>query len=121
MQGRIREVRKQNGLTQPAFGCRIGLSKDAIANLEYGRVEPSEIVLRSICREFGVSYVWLKDGTEAPYKSDEDRITAKVVTLLAGEGHKKTKALIRALARLEDHQLDAIDKYVDYLLEELGD
>lgn len=119
MQHRIREVRKRNELTQPAFGERIGLGKDAVANIEYGRVTPSEVIVRAICHEFNVDYGWLKDGIGEMYASEEDEVLAALDDLMNGDEHKKTKALIKALARMSDEQLDVIDAYVDALVKEL--
>ncbi len=117
---RVKWLRKENNLTLVEMGDRLGIGRDAYANLEYGRVEPAKIVLKAICRETGASLDWLESGAAKPYTSDEDRVVAKVVSLMAGSEHKNTKALIRALAKLDDAQLDAIDTYVDALLAELG-
>jgi transcriptional regulator with XRE-family HTH domain len=38
---RVKELRQQAGLTQPALAEKAGLSKAGIANLEQGRREPS--------------------------------------------------------------------------------
>ncbi|MEA5016155.1 MAG: helix-turn-helix transcriptional regulator [Candidatus Limiplasma sp.] len=117
---RIKQLRKAKGLTVEQFGESLGGSKSVAANLEYGRVEPSEMVLNLICLKHGVSYKWLKDGIGEMYASEEDEVLAALDDLMTGEGHEKTKAMIKALARMSDKQLDTIDAYVDALLEELG-
>jgi len=38
------------------FGERIGVSKDVIANLEYGRVDPTESMIRLIVQTFNMSH-----------------------------------------------------------------
>lgn len=48
--------------TMEDFGERIGVSRDVIANLEYGRVEPSELIIKSICRTYDVNETWLRTG-----------------------------------------------------------
>ena len=63
MKDRIRKVRKNYKLTQPEFGAKLGVSKDAIANLEYGRVEPSPFVIRAICSAFNVDTAGSKTGS----------------------------------------------------------
>ena len=65
MNDRIRILRENLNLTRAAFGERIGVSGDAINNLERGRVEAKEHIVKLICKEFNVSEDWLKDGTGA--------------------------------------------------------
>ncbi|MFW5669900.1 MAG: helix-turn-helix transcriptional regulator, partial [Acetivibrio ethanolgignens] len=42
---RIKEIRKDNHLTQKEFGKRIGVTRDVIANIELGRVEAKEYLI----------------------------------------------------------------------------
>ena len=63
MKERIKEVRKNSGLTQTEFGERIGATRPMIASYEGGAVIPADTVLKLISKEFGVSYEWLKNGT----------------------------------------------------------
>ena len=63
MNERIKLVREGAGLTQAAFGQRIGLSRDVINNLERGRVEPKDHIIKLICDEYQVQEHWLRTGT----------------------------------------------------------
>lgn len=49
-------------LSQREFGEKLGVSRDVISNLEYGRVQPKELLLRHICDLYGVNEDWLKTG-----------------------------------------------------------
>lgn len=62
MQNRIKELRKYLNLTQAAFGEKIAVKPNTITNYETGLRVPSDSVVRSICREFGVSEMWLRTG-----------------------------------------------------------
>lgn len=62
MNKRIKELRRQLGLSQEEFGKRIGIGKSAVSKLENGENEPSEQTILSICREFRVNYFWLTEG-----------------------------------------------------------
>ena len=62
MKDRIRSVRKKSGLNQTEFGNRIGATQAMLTSYETGRVIPSDTVLKLICKEFSVSYAWLKNG-----------------------------------------------------------
>ena len=59
---RIKQVRKSKGLTMEQFGSRIGLGKSAVNKIEKGINGTTDQTVQSICREFGVSEVWLRTG-----------------------------------------------------------
>ena len=59
---RIYKLRKELSLSQDAFGEKIGIKKASISMIEKGKNNPSEQTIKSICREFNVSYPWLVEG-----------------------------------------------------------
>ncbi|MDE6615171.1 MAG: helix-turn-helix transcriptional regulator [Lachnospiraceae bacterium] len=67
MNNRIRLIRDELKLSRAAFGQRIGVSGDVINNLERGRVEPKESIIKLICAEFNVNEKWILNGTEPMY------------------------------------------------------
>lgn len=119
MEARIRELRKGKKLTQIGFGERIGIGRDAVNNLELGRVVPSELVLRAIVREFGVDYDWLKAGEGEPYANDCDEILASLDDLMTGK-NETAQALLRAMAKFTDAHWAAFDEILDMIEEERG-
>lgn len=94
------------------------MSRDAINNLEQGRVIPSEAIIKLICREFGVDYDWLKYGEGEMFASEEAEVLSLLDDLLKGQ-HKKIQAAIKALARMDEDQLNGIEAYIDALIEEI--
>lgn len=62
MNNRIKQLRETLGLSQDAFGSKIGITKASISRLEKGERNPSEQTLKSICREYNVNYFWLTEG-----------------------------------------------------------
>ncbi|MCI8509496.1 MAG: helix-turn-helix transcriptional regulator [Lachnospiraceae bacterium] len=82
MDKRIKEIRESAGLTQVEFGKKIGLARNTIANYETGNRIPSNIVINSICREFGISEEWLRTGNGEMYKIAEDQTSLIVSDLL---------------------------------------
>lgn len=62
MNERIRQIREYYKLTRAAFGERIGVSGDVINNLERGRVDVKEHIIKLITREYSVSEKWLLSG-----------------------------------------------------------
>lgn len=82
MDKRIKEIRESAGLTQVEFGKKIGLARNTIANYETGNRISSNIVINSICREFGISEEWLRTGNGEMYKIAEDQTSLIVSDLL---------------------------------------
>ena len=67
MNERIRILREENKLSRAAFGEKLGVSGDVINNLERGRVDVKDHIVKLICSEFTVSEDWLRNGTEPMY------------------------------------------------------
>ena len=63
MNERIKELRKELGLTLEQFGKRIGVTKVAISNIEKGKRNVTEQMFKSVCREFNVNEEWLRNGS----------------------------------------------------------
>ena len=70
MKDRIKQIRKEAGLTQEKFAERLGLKRQTIATYETGRSEPMDTIIFSICREFNINENWLRYGTCLLYTSD---------------------------------------------------
>ncbi len=62
MKDRIRQIRKENELTQKEFAERLGVKQNTVASYEMGRIGISDSVVISICREFGINEDWLRTG-----------------------------------------------------------
>ena len=62
LNSRIKELREALGLSQREFGERLGVSRDVISNLEYGRSQPRDVFIRHLCGQYGVNEQWLTDG-----------------------------------------------------------
>ena len=79
MNKRIKQIRRELGLTQAEFASRIGLKQNSIALIESGKRNISNQAILSICREFGVSEEWLRYGTgEAFVPNVDDELEALV-------------------------------------------
>lgn len=62
MNERIKSVRKALKLSQDAFGEKLGMTGGGVSLLELGKRSVTEQVVKSICREFNVDYLWLTTG-----------------------------------------------------------
>ncbi len=59
---RIKEIRKQEKLTQDEFASNIGYSKRQVYCVETFKINPSNDFLRKVSSCFNVSYDWLMTG-----------------------------------------------------------
>lgn len=104
MKEHIKELRKFFGLTQSEFGESIGVSRDVVGNLELGRVEPSELIIKMICKTYGVNREWLETGQGEMLveQTRDERIAAFVGQALSDEGDEFKRDLIGLLAALDE-------------------
>lgn len=75
MSDRIKAVREALKLSQREFGEKLGVSRDVISNIEYGRVQPKELLLRHICQLYRVNQHWLETGEGEMFEDDPEEIT----------------------------------------------
>lgn len=116
MPKRLKQLRKYLGLTQTEFGEKIGVKGNTVTNYENGRRTLSEQTIKSICREFNVSYAWLVSGDE-PMISETDNTTMLIDRILAGE-NETAKSVFKAFARLSDDDWKTIEKIIDSINEQ---
>lgn len=115
---RIKQVRKSKGLTMEQFGSRIGLGKSAVNKIEKGINGTTDQTVQSICREFGVSEVWLRTG-DGPMLDDT---SGSILDRLVAEYHlnDRKRAILTAFLKLSPADQDAILRYVDGVVAEIS-
>lgn len=101
--GRIKQVRKEAGLSQQKFAEVIGAGQSTIAGYENGTKNPIDPIIKSICREFNISEAWLRNGEE-PKNADEARrkALAKAVGRARARGDPYIAILQKAVLDLAD-------------------
>lgn len=105
---RLIQLRKHFGLSQAAFGERIKISRDTIANLETFRTKPTPIMISAICHEFSVSEAWLVEGVGEMFRSESP--AEAVLRVMAGED-EVAKAIFLALAESPPEHWEAFRQY----------
>ena len=109
MKDRIRSVRKKSGLNQTEFGNRIGATQAMLTSYETGRVIPSDTVLKLICKEFSVSYAWLKTG-EGPMEDPVAEISiADKLTETYQSLPDRLQSLVDALCEMDPEWWRTLD------------
>lgn len=119
IQERVKALRKHFDLSQAEFGKQLGVSRDVISNLEYGRVAVSDLIINMICAKFGVNEQWLRNGEGEMFpKPDTDPLWGMLGQVLKEEKSSFRRQLITALCQLEPDELAAIEKVIDKFLAE---
>ena len=110
MNERLKELRKELGLTQEEFGNRLKIKRNTIANYETGRNEPIDGVLYSICREFGVSEKWLRHGEGGKWLKSGGGLVDQIAEAYGLS--PLVKALLEGWIKLPADDKDSIERYV---------
>ena len=109
MKNRIKQIRKENNLTQVEFGERIGVKGNTVTNYETGLRNPTDAVILSICREFNVNENWLRNGTGDMYKERDGSFT-ELLSELEESDDDFIKSLITVYMGLDEDSKSALRK-----------
>ena len=107
MVNRIKLVRDALHLSQREFGERLGVSRDVISNIEYGRVQPKPLLLQHLCQMYRVNEHWLHTGEgrmfdECPRTNDQCEEALCIFKSLRPEFQDYALEQIKKLAELQD-------------------
>lgn len=119
MKERIKEIRKAAGMTQADFGKKIGVKGNTVTNYETGLRTPTDAVILSICREFGVNEEWLRNGTGEMFLDNAKDIQITQLlgdVIISGENSFKRR-LVSALAKLDAQGWAELEKLIDSIAE----
>ena len=114
MNERLKELRKNLGLTQQEFAERLGIKRNAVTNYEVGRNAPADMVVSLICREFNVSETWLRTGEGEPFvqPSRDEAIETFCQETLRDEDDSFRRRFVAALAALDISDWEVLEKFV---------
>lgn len=113
---RIREVRKALGLTLEKFGEKIGMKKNSVSQLENGKNSVTERVVKAICRECNVDYMWLTTGDGEMFIDTDDDFIERIDRIMAGEDEAR-KSLFKFMLELSDEDIAALDRLMKKAIE----
>lgn len=116
MKDRIKQIRKESGLTQKEFAERLGIKQNTVASYEMGRIGISDSVIISICREFNVNEEWIRNGTLPIYKERDGSFT-ELLSDLDDSDDDFIKNIIKAYMELDQDSKDALRKIASDMAE----
>lgn len=117
---RIKELRRNLGLTQEKFATQIGIKRNSLSQIESGinSLSPQNMLL--ICKEWNVSEEWLRDGTGEMFGETDKRqqLHAWADKVLADSPEAFRYRFVNALSRLPDEWWSLTEKAAVEILAE---
>ena len=113
MNERMKQLRKELGLTQQQFADRIGTSRANIGKYEVSANIPSSAIISLICREFNVNEEWLREGSGDMFRSNDrySDIARLTSQLLNEESDSFKNRFISMLARLKSDDWEFLENF----------
>ncbi len=107
MKDRLKQLRKELGLTQQEFSDQIGIKRNTFSQYENGRNEPIDAVIKLICGKFNVNEDWLRTGEGEMFVqvSRADELQRLIDASLSEESGEFKRRIATAIMRLTPEQL----------------
>ncbi len=102
MKDRLKQLRKELGLSQEKFGEKIGVKTSSIGNWESGVRPIPNVRIFQICQIFKARQDWLENGLGEPFaQGDEPKV------------NDAEARLFERIARLTTEQKNALADFLD--------
>lgn len=121
MHERIKSLRRDLKMTQQEFADRLHIKRGAVANYEVGRNVPADSVIALICKEFGVSEMWLRTGEGKPYpeRGRLEELSYMTRRFLSSEPTEFQRRFAMMMYSLTDEEWKLLEHKARALLKEL--
>lgn len=108
---RVKKVRKSLNLTLEKFGEKVGVTKQTVSRIENGVNNLTEQMIKSICREFNVDYIWLTTGEgEMFIKFDREEQLMIWANSALGDKENFKSRFIDILMRLSEEEWEWLEQ-----------
>lgn len=116
---RISQIIEMNHIKQVEFAKCIGVDPSYVSHLTSGKRLPSDRTISDICREFGVSEVWLRTGDGEMYlpKSRSEQLVSFFSEILKKDEDDFIRSFCTALASLDKEQLHQLAQISESVLD----
>ena len=123
MQQRFKQLRKALGMSQEEFANKLGLTRGAITNIEFGKTEAKPLFVSLVCNTFNVNETWLRTGDGEMFNalSMDEQLAFYLGTILSEQGDTFKKRLIAALSALDESEWAAVEAFARKLVEQSRD
>ncbi len=91
---KVKEIRKQNGLTQEKFCEKIGIEPSSLSNIETGKSFPSMGTILTIMEKFGITPESFFDFA---YLCDNENLEDAIIKIVKSLPYEKKQIAFRIL------------------------
>lgn len=118
---RLKALRNKLMLSQTDFGKMIGKNYHSVMRWELGKVLPPANVAEHICRTFGVSSVWLMNGTGEMFTAKKSSDAAESENVrYSHETNIQIPYFLKLPASFPDYSQDDVHSYIKLISTESG-
>lgn len=110
MNERLKYLRKSLNLSQEEFGKKLGITGGGISKLEKGERNFTEQMIKSICREFNVDYIWFTTGEGEMLSNIPETILDELV--IEYNLDELDKDLIESYLKLDENSRSVLKNYL---------
>lgn len=118
MKDRIKQIRKELGLTQEQFCNDLGVSLGNIKFYETGRRTPSDAFIQLLCNKYNVNELWLRSGIgemRVPMTREEE--IAEITSHMFKEEESSLKfQLLLAISQATSEQLEKMVEAAEMIM-----
>lgn len=114
---RIKEVRKNEKLTQQEFADRLNLKRNTVGSYEVNVVVPSDRTIKDICDKFGIREEWLRNGEGEMFVQDtqSEQVAAFLADLTKDDSDTFKKRFVEMLAGLSPTDWELLERMAEKL------
>ena len=110
MKNRFKQIRKTLNMSQEEMGKKIGVTRSAISRLESGDINFTEQMIKSVCREFNVDYMWFTTGVGDMFIDFPETIIDELCTEY--DLDDDDRKIIEEYIKLDKNTRNAIKQYI---------
>ena len=114
MNDRVAQLRKHLGMTQEAFGKRIGLTDAMVSMIESGKKAIQNRIASLICYSFGVNEDWLRYGKgnmlSSKAETEDERQLLAMFEKLSDEMKRVVLQKVKDLLAADETWTEATDR-----------
>lgn len=110
MNERIKELRKTLGLSGEKFGEPLGVQRMAISQIETGKNNLSEQMIKSICMAYNVNENWLRTGDGSMFNQSDNGFFSDLKKQYSLTDFQIN--LVKSYLKLTDKERASIDNFI---------
>lgn len=108
-------------MSRRELGEKLGVSESVIVNIEYNRLQrpdQKEPLYKLLCKEFGISYIWLTEGIGPMKESSDTDSMIRIDNIMTGE-NEFAKNLFREFSLLDESEWKMLEKLIKSVAKEI--